>query len=361
MAGGLTRFWTISKRVVTPTMLESLNQAVGGSGDAKAIAQLIQAARRVLVVTHVAPDGDAIGSLLGLGWLLRGQGLQMTLVCEDLVPDLYRWLPGAGEVVPQGEGRYDLVISLDCSDPRRMGHRLADESSTAGVPLLNVDHHVTNTWFGAVNWVDTASVATAQMVLALAEACGWELTGPIAVCLLCGLVTDTRAFRTSNVDAAAVRAALRLMEAGASLSEISRRVLEQRPMTAVRLWGEALGQMQLEDGILWVEITQTMRQRWGASEDGDSGLANFMSGVREASIAIVFSERNDGMVEVGLRAAPGYDVAQAALRLGGGGHPQAAGCTLTGDLAAVRGRVLAEVRRSLEVRPGEWARAVADG
>lgn len=342
-------------------MRENLVRRENAPDQARAIGALIRSAHDVLLVTHVAPDGDAIGSLLGLGWLLRGQAARLTLACEDPVPDLYRWLPGADDIVQQAQGRYDLVITLDCSDRRRMGPALADSPGAAPAPLINIDHHVTNTGFGSLNWVDPASVATAQMVLTLADACGWELTEPVAVCLLCGLVTDTRAFRTANVDAAAVRTALRLIEAGASLSEISRRALEQRPVMAARLWGEALCRLQLQDGILWAEITRAMRRQWGAAEDGDSGLANFLSGVREACVAIVFSEKEDGLVEVGLRAAPGYDVAQVALRLGGGGHPQAAGCTLTGSLVSVRERVLVEVRRSLEAQPGEWPSAAANG
>jgi phosphoesterase RecJ-like protein len=310
------------------------------------IHDLILPAERILLVTHVAPDGDAIGSLLGLGWLLRAQRKQLTMACADPVPEIYDWLPGSDEVVRQGSGRYDLVISLDCSDQRRMGW--AYEDRMAAAPLLNIDHHVTNTRFGTVNWVDPSSAATAQMLLNLADALGWELTRPIAVCLLNGLVTDTRSFRTSNVDIAAFQAALQLMEAGASLSEITRRALEQRPLASVRLWGQAIDGLHLQDGVLWTEVTHAMRQYWALGEDGDSGLTNFLSGVREASVVVVFTERKNGTVDVGMRAVPGYDVAQVALRLGGGGHPLAAGCTLEGDLVQVRQQVLAEVQRSLE-------------
>ena len=313
--------------------------------DVRRICEWIHRARHILLVTHVAPDGDAIGSLLGLGWLLRAQGKGLTLACEDPVPEIYTWLPGSGEVVRHGHGSYDLVISLDCSDARRMGDVFGE--GIVGTPLLNVDHHVTNTRFGTVNWVDPSSVATAQMILTLADALGWELIQPTAVCLLNGLVTDTQSFRTSNVDTAAMRAALRLMEAGASLSEITWRALEQRPFAVIRLWGQAIDRSHLEDGILWTEVTRTMRQQSALDGNSSSGLANFLSGVREAKVVVVFTERDDGTVDVGMRAIPGCDVARVAVRLGGGGHPQAAGSTLEGDLAQVRQLVLAEVRRSL--------------
>lgn len=315
------------------------------------IAAEIDRARRVLALCHVAPDGDALGSLLALGELLATLGKEVTLACQDAVPETYAWLPDSSGIVRRGSGSYDLVVSLDCSDERRMGD--VYEDALRSLPLVNVDHHVTNTYFGTVNWVEPEAVATAQMVLALAQALDWPLTESVATCLLTGLVTDTRSFRTANVDAAALRAGLQLVEAGASFSTITRRVLEQRPLTSVRLWGEAINRATLQEGVLWTEVTRSMRQRWNTGENGDTGLANFLSGVREASIVVVFTERDDGTVDVGMRSAPGYDVSGVAIGLGGGGHPQASGCTLRGELGQVRERVLAEIQRYLSQQVGE--------
>ncbi len=326
---------------------EILTNGSPSQGQSESIDRLLQQASCPLLVTHVAPDGDAIGSLLGLGWFLRAQGKDIIMACQDPVPEVYTWLPGSSQIVQQGDGSHDLVISLDCSDRRRMGDVGTGNDSL--VPLLNIDHHITNTHFGSLNWVDPSSVATAQMVLTLTDALGWELTEHAGVCLLTGIVTDTRCFRTSNVDVAALSAVLRLMESGASLSEVTQRVLEQRPLASVRLWGQAIDRLQLQDGILWTEITQSMRQQWSLGEDGDSGLTNFLSGVRESGIVVVFTERDDGTVDVGMRANPGQDVAQVALRLGGGGHPQAAGCTIKGTLPVAREQVFAELRRTLPI------------
>lgn len=309
------------------------------------IRELISSAGRILVVTHVAPDGDAIGSLLGLGRLLRAQGKEVTLACEDRLPPVYAWLPGSKDIVQNGTGTYDLLISLDCSDERRMGSVFSERS--APIPLLNIDHHVTNTLFGTVDWVEPSNVATAQMILTLADSGGWPLDEAVAICLLTGLVTDTRSFRTHNVDNVAMRAVLRLMEAGASLSEISRRVLDQRPLASIRLWGQAITRLHLDGDVLWTEVTRAMRQRWALEENGDSGLANFLSGVREPKVVVVFTERDNGTIDVGMRSVPGYDVSEVALQLGGGGHPQAAGCTLEGDLNTVKEQVLGQIRRDL--------------
>ncbi len=321
----------------------------------RSIHKHIQGSGRILIVTHVGPDGDAIGSLLSMGWLLRAQHKERVLFCQDPVPEGYHFLPGSDEITQQAEGPFDLIISVDCSDDYRMGEDMADGAAgpLGSVPLINIDHHVTNTHFGTLNWVDPEAVATAQMILALAESLSWELTPPVATCLLAGLITDTRSFRTSNVDSRAIRAALRLMEAGASVSDITRQALEQRSLASVRLWGQAIERLHLEGGILWTEVTRAMRQQLGLAGNDFSGLANFLSGIREAHVVVVFTERENGTIDVGLRAAPGLDVAQVALRLGGGGHPQAAGCTLEGDLSKVQNRVLSELHHSLAEQTGE--------
>jgi phosphoesterase RecJ-like protein len=325
-----------------------------------AIARHIERALRILVVAHVAPDGDAIGSMLGLGRLLEAQGKMVTLACEDPVPDDMKYLPGSEHIVPSVNGWYDLVISLDCSDRRRIGNLLdappaqASHHDLASVPLINIDHHVTNVLFGTVNWVDPDSVATAQMVLALADAMRWQLDAETATCLLNGIVTDTRSFRTGNVDESAMAAVLRLMRAGASLPHVARQALDLRPLATVRLWGDAVVRLQLEEvtgypsgGILWTEVTREMRRDRGVAEKDVSGLANFLSGVREAGVVLVFTERDNDEIDVSMRAAPGIDVSAVALSLGGGGHPRAAGTTLCGPLREIRERVLSAVRLSL--------------
>jgi phosphoesterase RecJ-like protein len=311
----------------------------------RAFRQLLTPAQHILLVTHLSPDGDAVGSLLAMGSLLRDQGKEVTLACEDPVPESVAWLPGISEIARQANGSVDLVIALDCSDRDRMGKVYEDRLMS--VPLLNVDHHITNTQFGTLNWVDPSCVATAQMVLHLAQALGWQVTEPVAVCLLAGLVTDTRSFRTSNVDSAALCTALQLMEAGASLGQVARRSMDQQPLARVRLFADAVNGLHLEDGILWTRVTRAMRQRRAVPDNGASGLSNYLAGVREAQVVVVFTERDNGTIDIGFRAAPGYDVSRVAVSLGGGGHPMASGCTLSGDLELVQDQVLDLVRRSV--------------
>jgi phosphoesterase RecJ-like protein len=299
-----------------------------------------------MVICHIMPDGDAIGSLLGLGWALHKLGKEHTLACADPVPDSFAYLPGSGAIVAQPEGNYDLVISLDCSDLKRLGVAY-DQNSLRGVPIINIDHHVTNVGFGSVNWVDSSSASTAQMVLTLIEHLEIPLDSTIATCLLNGIVTDTRGFRTSNTTPDVMEAATKLMMAGASLTEITERVFNRRPLAMLCLWGRALSAAQLDGRIIWTEISQAMKHECGLGSDSDDGLVSFLTSANEADIGIVFTEKDDGTIDVSMRSMPGIDISGVAMRLGGGGHPQAAGCHLSTSLTEARERVLAELRRSL--------------
>ncbi len=311
----------------------------------EAVVRFIRDARRVIVITHVAPDGDAIGSLLGLGWALRWLGKEYTLACADPVPRRFTYLPGSEAIVTGPQGKYDLVISLDCADLERLG--TAYDESLAGLPVINVDHHVTNTHFGTVNWVDTEAASAAEMVLELVESLGVPLDSDLALCLLNGIVTDTRGFRIPHTPLRTMRAALKLMEAGAELPKVTDHVFNRRPFSDIRLWGRVLNDTQLDGRIIWSQITPAMRRECAFSEKGDAGLVNFLGTTAEADVAIMFIEEDDGRIKVEMRAVPGVDVSAVALRLGGGGHPQAAGCTLDSDLDEVREKVLTAVKETL--------------
>ena len=336
----------------------------------EAVERSIRDARRVMVITHVSPDGDAIGSILGLGWALRWLGKEYTLACANPVPRRFTYLPGSEAIVtgpepvlsgsteastvssaeplaevPAEVGEYDLVISLDCGDLERMG--AAYDESLAGLPLINIDHHVTNTHFGTINWIDTGAASAAEIVLDLVESLRVPLDPDIALCLLNGIVTDTRGFRIPNTPLRTMRAALKLMEAGAQLPEVTDHVFNRRPFSDICLWAKALNSLQLDGRIIWSQITRAMRQECAFSENGGAGLVNFLSTTDEADVAIVFVEQDDGRIGVEMRSVPGVDVSAVARDLGGGGHPQAAGCTLDSNLNEAREKVLTAVKETL--------------
>jgi phosphoesterase RecJ-like protein len=312
----------------------------------EAIERSIRNAQRVIVITHVSPDGDAIGSILGLGWALRWMGKEYTLACADPVPRRFVYLPGSEAIVTGPEGKYDLVISLDCGDLERLG--AAYDESLAGLPLINIDHHVTNTHFGTINWIDTGAASAAEIVLDLLESLRVPLAPDIALCLLNGIVTDTLGFRIPNTPLRTMRAVLKLMEAGAQLPEVTDHVFNRRPFSAICLWARALNGLQLNGRIIWSQITRTMRQECAFSEDGAAGLVNFLGTADEADVAIVFIEKDDGGIRVEMRSVPGVDVSAAAKSLGGGGHSQAAGCTLDGNLNEAQETVLTTVQEAIK-------------
>jgi len=308
--------------------------------------QFIRSARRPLLICHVAPDGDAIGSLTGLGRGLRHMGMEPIMACSDPIPARFNYIPGIEDVVQEVSDPFDLVISLDCSDLERLGlfPQMLDFESTL---LLNIDHHLTNLNFGDVNLVDHRASSTAEVVLRLLEYMAVPLDAELATCLLTGIVTDTRGFRTSNVTVQVMEAALQLIKAGASLPHITHHGLNRRPTAAIFLWRLALSSLQIKDRVIWTSIPLVMRRTAGYAGNGDAGLVSFLVSAADADVAAVFVERDDGRIEVGLRAVPGFDVAQVALQFGGGGHALAAGCNLPGPLEEAQTRMMAALRAAL--------------
>ena len=312
------------------------------------IANLLRRERRVLAISHVAPDGDAIGSLLGFGWLLRSSNpdafaqstSKLTLACADPVPAQYQWLPGASEIIDDpAAGPWDVIVGLDASDGARLGSAFRP-TDYDDATIVIIDHHITNLHFGTLNHIDPAAVATSQIMVELADALGAPISREAATCLLTGLVTDTLGFRTSNVTPQVMAVAMRLMEAGANLAEITERTLNHKPLNTLRLWGQALATLQIDGRVVWATITRQMRDQVDAPPNGDGGLVSQLINAPEAVLAAVFSETAEGKIEISFRAKSGYDVSQIALSLGGGGHPQASGCTIVGLLADAEARVL---------------------
>jgi phosphoesterase RecJ-like protein len=303
-------------------------------------ASLLASAQDVIVVTHVIPDGDAIGSLLGMTWVLRQLGKQVTPTVDGGVPGFLKFLPGVEDVRASLDGvRPDLVVAVDCGDAGRMG-QVGAAATSSGAPVINLDHHISNTRFGTANLVVPEAVSASEIIFDWLPQLDVSLDEQIATCLLTGLVTDTLCFRTNNVTAPVLGKAQHLMDAGAPLFEITQRGLMAMPYVDIQLWAAVLPTVRLEQGVIWVVIDQATRKRVPATDRADSGLVSFLLSANEACIAAIFREKADGRVEIGLRAVPGYNVSKVAVGLGGGGHILASGATLDGPLDAVLERVL---------------------
>jgi phosphoesterase RecJ-like protein len=267
------------------------------------------------------------------------------------VPQRFHYLPLGGEVrrAPNISVNYDLVIAVDCADESRMGWAYA----TLPEPkpsLANIDHHVTNTRFGAFNVIDPDASSTAEILYRFLMDLGVTITPGIAESLLTGVVTDTMGFRTSNVTVATLRTAADLIDAGGDIAAISLRALHQRPLATAKMWGIGLSKMKQEDGLLWTTISREEMQSAGIEgSPSSSGLVNFLADVEEAVMGVVLGEMPDGTVRVTMRCQSPYNVAEVATQFGGGGHALAAGCTLDGPLARAELLIvtacLVEIRR----------------
>ncbi|MCC7451907.1 MAG: bifunctional oligoribonuclease/PAP phosphatase NrnA [Anaerolineae bacterium] len=311
-----------------------------GWADAQA---LVERAGRIIIITHISPDGDAIGTLLGLGHALRAYGKTVTLAVDEGVPSTLRFLPGSPDVRKHLNGvQADLAIAVDCGDESRMGN-VGKSIRTLGLPLINIDHHHSNTHFGDVNIVNAAAVAAADCILDWLEqnlVMLTTITPDVAYCLLCGLVTDTLCFRTSNVTADTLGKAQRLIAYGGNLSDIVQHTVSNVPTEVFRLWGQVMPTVRIEDGVIWVKITQTARKAAGVTDTKDGGLVSLLVQADEAHISCVLTEKDNGQIELSFRSIPGYDVSQVAISLGGGGHVQASGATVNGTLDEIEAQVI---------------------
>lgn len=303
-------------------------------------AQAVQCASRILVLTHMNPDGDALGSLTAVGQALSHLDKTYTLACESDITNRFNFLPFVTQIVKKPDSRipYDLVITLDCGDISRMGEPY-DNLPQPKPRLVNIDHHVTNDNFGDLNWVADCP-STAEMLYQLFQELGWEIDAGIALSLLTGVVTDTLGFRTPNVTPNTLRVASALMDAGADLPLVTMQTLILKPLSTLRLWQIGLNNVHLQDGLMWTSITNQERESIGYRSESSSGLVSFLADVNRVAMGVVLLEMEDGTVRVGFRSRPPYNVASVAQALGGGGHPQAAGCTMEGPLAKAEAQII---------------------
>ena len=301
---------------------------------------------KIFIAAHIMPDGDCLGSALGLTWALRKIGKTVTVTCNDHVSNAFEYLPGFAELAPKVPTDEEFLVFVDGSSADRFGAAY-DPKLFNGRPVLAIDHHITNEHFAPLNFVDTTAASTAEIIYRLIRALEIPFDQPIAQCLLTGVITDTLGFRTASTTVETLRTATALMEAGGSIPDIVERSFNQVPLASLRLRGRVFSEAQLDGVVLCAEIPLKLLRELGVNGNGTSGIINQLLSVDTAKIALVLTEKENGKIDVGLRSRVGYDVSRIAARLGGGGHKQAAGALIDGPLSAARTRVLAEIKKSL--------------
>jgi len=303
-------------------------------------------AKEILVTSHVRPDGDAVGSLLGLGLALQQSGKKVQMVLADGVPGSFRYLEGAELIKTGVDGKFDTFITVDCADFKRVGKLF----ETAGRPDINIDHHVTNENFGKINLIEGEEVATSAILTNYLPLWGFEITKPIAAALLTGIITDTLGFRTPNMTPESMRQAATLMETGVDMPEIYMRGLVRRSYASARYWGEGLSKLEGKNGIVWGTLTLEDRKAAGYFGNDDADLINIISAIDGFKVGMIFVEQTDRRVKISWRALePGIDVSPIAKYFGGGGHAAAAGADIEGSLNEVQMNVLRKTQEALSL------------
>ncbi len=322
----------------------------GAAGDDTAggpIAQILRVLRkgeRFLVCSHSRPDGDAVGSVLAFGMLLEQMGKRADLVTADRVPVAYRRLPGVSGIrsALRVHGPYDAAILLECDGLERTRLRGLEEFF-----LINIDHHVSGQAYGHVNWIDCQAASVGEMVYRLAKAAGVTVTPEMAACLYTTVLTDTGSFSYGALSASTFALARELVLAGADATAIAQEVYYSMPLAKVMLAGAALSNLQREGRLAWLWITQEDMARTHAVEEDCEGIVNFALGIAGIEAAVFLRELPEGHFRLSLRGKGEVDVAAIAERLGGGGHVNAAGCTLEGPLERALAEILAELRSAV--------------
>jgi bifunctional oligoribonuclease and PAP phosphatase NrnA len=308
----------------------------------RVIAEL-QAAPSVAVVSHVAPEGDAIGSTLAAALALRDAGKITGAYNADPVPPGLSQLPGVGELrreVPRDQA-FACYLVVDTSGLDRTGGLLDGRPRDAVV--LNVDHHGGNSCFGDANWVEPSASSAGEMVHRILRAGGFPLSKAVAANLFAAILTDTGGFQHGNTTPACLRVAAELMEAGAVPEEIGRGLRAQRALGEWRLLSEALAGVQvgLEGRLAWIEVSLAALQRAGVGIEATEDFIEYPRNLGGVEIAVAFKQVSAEEVRVSLRSYGGVDVARLARSFGGGGHRNAAGCTVRGGLADAKTQILA--------------------
>ena len=313
---------------------------------AEVVAPLRRPAGRALMLGHVHPDADVLGTLLALDEALRTRGWEVVAGGPHPAPAVLAFLPGVDRyrVVHALEGHFDVTVLTDCPNHGRT-EGLIDQALHQSTAVLNIDHHPDNRRYGTVNWVDPAAAATGEMMYDLLVALGAPITASIATNLFTSLHTDTGSFRYSNVTPRTFEIAAALVAAGADPAMVSNALYERRGAEALRQLGEVLTRVTLSDDgrIAWIALPGgAVPETFVEAED----LVNYPRSIESVRVACLLRERGD-QVKVSLRGKGDVDVSRIARTFGGGGHRNAAGCTIAGTLDAATEHVLVAVRAAL--------------
>jgi len=302
-------------------------------------------ARTALVMCHVDPDADTVGSMVAMMLILKGLGKRVKMLSLDPLPHTYDFLPHVREIkchISANE-RFDVAITVDAGDVGRLGGLLLKNHSKL---VINIDHHPDNTMYGGINLVEKVS-STAELIYDLCKYLKVPITKDIATCLYTAIITDTGNFRYENTAVSTFNIAADLVKSGASPSIIASAIYENNPVSSLRLLALSLNRIRTAFGgkVVWSVVTLSMIKSANAAGEDITGIVDHIRSVMGASVAILFREEPAGLIKINLRSRNKVNVGKIANSLGGGGHARASGVVMRGPLNSVIKKVLNAVSK----------------
>ncbi|MDQ3062578.1 MAG: bifunctional oligoribonuclease/PAP phosphatase NrnA [Acidobacteriota bacterium] len=311
------------------------------------VVELIENKQSFAITTHVRPDGDGIGSSLGLCWLLRSLGKSAEVIVRDGIPAAYAQLPGADEIkqVAEVNGKYDAIFVIECSDLARPGIKGLENQFT-----VNIDHHATSEHFGTINWIDQTASAVGEMIYNLCKAIGGRITREIAECVYLALVTDTGSFHFPNTTDRTLKVASELVKVGVKPAQISEVVYNSYPWSRIELMRQVLATVERNESgtIAWMRQTLEMAETSEAVDGDNNGFVNIPLAAKEVEAVIYMREVQPNAYRVSLRSKGNINVARVAEKFGGGGHKNASGCRVEGDWNLREKEIVAALTEAVE-------------
>ena len=314
-----------------------------------ALLEVIAERQSFMVTSHARPDGDAIGSSLGMMHLLEGLGKQVSIAFADPIPVIYRTLPGVERITRTLPAvAPDAVVFLECDGIERTGFTPVAFAAMGPTFTINVDHHQSGLEFADFNWIDPKCCAVGGLVYDLALASGVPITAAMATCLYTAVLTDTGSFTYPGTVASSFALAKDLVEHGANANRIAQAVYFSNPVGKIQLLGAALRNLHVEGKLAWAWITLDDMAAAHATVEDSEGIVNYLIGIAGVEAAVFLRELAGGSeYRLSLRSKQSVDVAKVAEAFGGGGHRNASGCNLPGPLESARERILTHLREQV--------------
>ena len=310
--------------------------------------ELLRNAKRVALINHASPDSDCVGGIMATTHALRSLGKVAFPFSPDQIPDYLLHVPGSHEIEAAVTSLpdVDLIVTIECPTLERLDPIWSNaRAQLESIPILNIDHHVSNTGYGTERIFDPIAASICEVLFRVFNALPCPIDSTIAYCLLTGVIGDTRSFRTSGTTAETLSTAGALIAAGAPLAEVSDAVSKYRTAAELPVWSAVLARVQCVDDVLWTHVTDEDAAVHGLRIDQIDGIVEFLSDTRDVGVSVVFKRNAAGRIRISMRSDGRVDLTKIAAIWGGGGHPRASGCTITDMSLAEAEKVVVETLR----------------